>query len=76
MSKKIKKVSAWDQFKVWFNSLPTPVQIMYYVGSSALITTLVSDLEVLDYVWVKYAVVICTVLLNVIQYQLLKLKSE
>lgn len=69
------ELGLWGRFKKWFGGLPGAIRVIYFVGSSSYLSMMVTDLEALDFWWVKYLSLPLTVGINVLQYYIMKEKK-
>lgn len=65
-----------DKIKASFNSIPTPVQVIIYVTVSAILSTLIANVQNLQMIdWRALLVIILTAGINVVAYLVLRAKE-
>lgn len=65
-----------NRTRVWFDSIPTPVKIIFYSGLSLLVAKATYDLESLDGWYVEYLAIGVGVITNLVAWKVLQLKGE
>ena len=60
----------------WFDSIPTPVKIIFYSGLSLGVAALIADVNTLEGWYATYIVIGAGIATNLIAWRLLKLKGS
>ena len=59
----------------WFDSIPTPVKIIFYSGLSLGVAALIADVSTIEAWYSTYIIIGAGVATNLIAWRLLKLKK-
>ena len=65
-----------DKIRANFNKIPTPIQVIIYVGVSSILSTLIVNIQNIQLIdWRAILVIILTVGVNIIAYLILRTKN-
>lgn len=64
-----------NKTRVWFDSVPTPVKIIFYSGISLLVAKATYDIEALDGWYAEYVAITLGIITNLLAWKLLSLKE-
>ena len=65
-----------DKIRASFNKIPTPIQVIIYVGVSAILSTLIVNIQNIQLIdWRAILVIVLTVGVNIIAYLILRTKN-
>lgn len=65
-----------DKIRASFNKIPTPIQVIIYVGVSSILSTLIVNIQNIQLIdWRAILVIVLTVGVNIIAYLILRTKN-
>ena len=65
-----------DKIRASFNKIPTPIQVIIYVGVSSILSTLIVHIQNIQLIdWRAILVIVLTVGVNIIAYLILRTKN-